>query len=138
MRTLVVGMCNPHSRDPKDALATWPRGSAGHRLWQVSGMALYAYSRAFERQNLVSGPFWVQREARKAAEELLCRVSGRRVVVLGSTAWATLGLPEGTSPVTLHGATWYKVPHPSGRCRAYNDPATRDAVGVLLRSLACA
>ncbi len=136
MRTLVIGMCNPHSRDPRDALATWPRGSAGHRLWQLSGMTLAAYARAHERVNLVSGPFWVQREARRAAEELLCRVSGRRVVVLGSTTWLTLGLPEGTWPVSHRGATWYKVPHPSGRCRAYNDPATREAVGYLLRSLA--
>jgi hypothetical protein len=62
------------------------------------------------------------------------RVSGR-VAVLGVEAWMALGLPpcrQWGRHVAAH-ATFYLLPHPSGRCRLYNKSANR----ARLRRLFC-
>jgi len=132
-RPILVGESNPHSPHPGDALLASPPGSAGNRLWlmalEASGMTLHAYERAFRRVNLCAQR-WSDRSAREGAEVLRRSFSkGDRVVLLGRRVQALMGEPPA-------GVTFYQVPHPSGRCRDYNDPKQRRRVGALLSELA--
>jgi hypothetical protein len=124
-RPILVGIDNPHSADPRRALMPMPTGSAGWRLWKLSGMPRPEYLRAFQRVNACDRPVIPP---------------GSRVVVLGREAWGALGLPFATPlcevevPVTRTRFTL--VPHPSGRNLWYNDEDNRQRVGDLLRGLA--
>lgn len=136
-KTILVGMNNPLSRDPRAALWPDPPGCAGHRLWTMlharCGCSPGEYARAFERVNLVVGREYDPRRARAAAERLSEEWAGRRVVVLGSAVRTAFRLPPVlATPVLSRGVTFRQLPHPSGRCRWYNDPKHRAVAGMLL------
>lgn len=136
-KTILVGMNNPLSDDPRAALWPDPPGCAGHRLW----MLLHArtkcgprtYVHGFERMNLVLARDFDPRAARLAADEFVRQYQGRRVVVLGAAVRTAFRLPPVlATPVLSRGVTFRQLPHPSGRCRWYNDPKHRAVAGMLL------
>ena len=152
MRTILLAMNNPVSSDPLHALFPYPPGCAGHRLWEMlreyaweveeRDVTRRAYIDGFERRNVLSARTWSRVEAREAGRMLLPELAGRRVVVLGVQTLGALGLdrlPWGrwsaASP-SLFGPheplAYCCLPHPSGRCREYNDPATRALAGRTL------
>lgn len=164
MRPVLLAMNNPLSSDPEHALYPWPEGCTGHRLWMMLttyaiewhsvALSQHDYLRAFERRNLLSRREWSARDARAAATELTPLLYLRRVVVLGAStakalelrrrewgAWTTAtdcdpGLFGNVKVVQLPKSFDYCVlPHPSGRCREYNDPAMRELAGRTLWEL---
>lgn len=151
-RAVICGMNNPHSSDPRHALAPHPSGVAGHRLWSMLAevrpdVSRVEYMRAFDRRNVLAGSRWSASEARAEAERsgLWATMQGRVVVLLGREVPRVLGLPR-TEPLEwvhqssglleTHGPErWTMVPHPSGLNHWYNDPIHRLAVGSLLEEL---
>ena len=133
MRPILLGMCSKTGK----ALLPSIRGgsSAADRLLAISGLTRSEFMAAFRRKNLLDGKEWDHREAARRAAAM--RFEGN-VVVLGKSAWRALGLPRSPffSEIATSAATFHLVPHPSGRCRAYNVSATRRATGRLLRRLA--
>ena len=70
---------------------------------------------------------------RAAAEKLVARLEGRTVIVLGAAVRDALRLPPVlVKPVVDRGVVFRQLPHPSGRCRWYNDPKHRKVAGLLL------
>jgi hypothetical protein len=123
-RTLILGLDNPHSSDPRAALLPRPKGSTGHRLFVLSGLPWSVYREAFERRNV--------RDGTTAAF-----LSNRTVIVLGREAWRILGLSRvdffkshWSSEIN---ATFVLVPHPSGLNRFYNRADNRRRIEALLR-----
>lgn len=135
-KTIIVGMNNPYSDDPELALWPSPLGCAGHRLWQMlrdrCQVTRSEYCRAFERVNLVTGD-WDRNEARCAAEARVEMWRNRRVILLGSAVRSAFRLPPLlVEPVLSRGVYFRQLPHPSGRCRWYNDPKNRAIAGMVL------
>lgn len=124
MRPILLGKDNPHSDDPGHALMPHPPGCAGHRLWKLTGLSRPDYLRAFERRNFCDDPY----------------IFERRVFVLGKAVWRAVPLPmvEWLETVRAYRSIWTLVPHPSGRCHLYNDPAMRKRVQeLLLGAISC-
>jgi hypothetical protein len=142
-KTIIIGMNNPLSTDPRYALFPAPEGCAGHRLWQMLQLAApdlvrMDYINGFERMNLVTGP-WSGRAGRDSAAELLRsgRLHSRRVILLGTEVWRAFSLPITVPACGTHvaGTTEFtRVPHPSGRNLWYNDINNRRRVGRLLEA----
>lgn len=150
MKTILLGMNNPQSEKPEHALYPYPAGCAGYRLWTMlqeasveSGLRMIdraAYMKGFDRMNLLNSREWSAKDARASATELAPTLDGRRVVICGMKTAKTLlrGLSDEQWGV------WYEcaglefkfdycvIPHPSGRCREYNDLEMRREVGELL------
>lgn len=145
-RPLLVGMNNPISLLPEHALYPAPDGCAGARLWRLleseTGAGMRDYLRAFERVNLVTGP-WDAGVARCAADDLQDsgRLRGRRVVLLGrevarAFAFGSLKYPvPWLNPLVGEGTIFYPLPHPSGRNTWYNSEDNRRAAAQLLAYL---
>lgn len=135
-KTILVGMNNPLSDDPRLALWPDPPGCAGYRLWKMmqrrTGASKGDYIRSFSRVNLVVGE-WNRHDARAAAEDMYVQYRGCRLVLLGSAVRIAFRLPPVlVRPVEHRGVTFRQLPHPSGRCRWYNDPRHRTVAGMLL------
>lgn len=91
------------------------------------------YLRAFRRQNVLD----VGRSPREVVRSI---PEGSTVVVLGQGVRQFLRdavrLPRVLiHPVEFSGRTWRQIPHPSGLCRFYNDPVSREIVALLLEEL---
>lgn len=141
-KPVLLAMNNPLSSDPDDALVPWPERCTGWRLWkmleEVAGATPEQYVAAFDRRNLVSGREWSAAAGREAAPTVLKELAGRTVLVLGAATIECLKLER-------HGPGWYApgprgvsygwLPHPSGRCLWYNDPANRRLASMVLASL---
>lgn len=129
-RPLILGLDNPHGAgealDPRS-----PPGHAGRRLFELSGIELDEYLEAFERRNVCDVdrvyPYYGS-----------AAFGDRTVVALGNAAWMKIHLPAAGffSSFELGNSRFIKIPHPSGRCRFYNDPANRARVRRLLRRVA--
>jgi hypothetical protein len=119
-----------HEQNPRKergvALSPDDPGSAGQRLFEMSGLSAFTYLNAFVRVNVEDRPLIP---------------SGARVIVLGREAWNLLGL-------ILMKVNWFEtvdlpvsrmrltlIPHPSGLCRLYNDPANRERVRKLFEEV---
>lgn len=138
MRPILLGMNNPHSTDPTKALLPTPNGSAGHRLWKLSGYPEEQYLFKYERVNLVNEIKWEPVSAKAAAVKFSTGLSSRTVVVLGFETWKMFGFPA-ISPcdsIGVDSSTFYFVPHPSGRNLWYNEDGNQKKVRELLRRLA--
>lgn len=143
MRPVVLGMNNPHSDDPEDALSPTFRGSAGRRLYQMIRESDPTVSEAdylccLDRRNLVSEGDWSNAHARVFATDMVTSLQGRWVVMLGSLVPSALGLKHDGKWYQWHdgkGLTFCVVPHPSGLNRLYNDAGYRRQTGTLLVSL---
>lgn len=148
-RPVLVGMNNPYGGDPAYALYPLPERATGWRLWQmleseVPGAGMTEYRDAFDRRNLLVGP-WRNRDALPAADAMRGDLCGRTVVLLGAKVRAAFRLPATAcgsesrehveAPPELRFTHLHWVPHPSGLCHWYNDPANRRRVAVLLSRL---
>jgi hypothetical protein len=137
-RPVLVGMNNPMSDDPAHALYPLPLGCAGSRLWEMlaeeTGATRQQYLRAFERVNLVVGP-WSRAAARVGAAQLSARLAGRTAILLGAQVRDAFGhSPTGDvlAPYQVDGTLFYQLPHPSGRNLWYNHEANRRRAGQVL------
>lgn len=135
MKPLLIGMNNPLG--PDYPLFPAPVGCTGYRLWKMlegeTGATRSEYLGAFERTNLVEGREWNMRRARENVPAMLERMRGRHAVIVGSATYSAFG--SALHPYSRH-FLWrdsddllcpfrYALfPHPSGRNRYYNDPAT--------------
>jgi len=135
---LLVGEDNPYTDVPEMALHPDLKGAAGSRLALILETPPAAFAAAFARVNLCSGG-WDRAAAEAAADALFKEqaLSGQPTVLLGARVcrafWLEfrpfstfeaerwLGL-EGGEALTMRGAI---LPHPSGRCRIWNEPANR-------------
>lgn len=132
-RVFLVGEHNPHGADPRLALHPRPPNGAGGRLRRLLGMSEREYLRTFERRNLLSELPWRAADARRAARRVLAETArGDRLVLLGAKVAAAFGVAFRTNiylprfvqlswPPNFVGRTVLVLPHPSGRCRVYND-----------------
>ena len=123
---VLVGEFNPHSLRIRDALAPRPPGCAGWRLARMMGMNSAEYLAAFDRRNLLASATWSAPAARDAAADLEAEFPDRDLILLGAKVAAAFGLAGRTwervrrpGPVPAH---FLVLPHPSGRCRAWNEP----------------
>lgn len=130
MRPILIGIDNPHSKDPAMALHPRPAGCSGWRLWRMLCDRLRVseqqYLRAFDRRNLSDGERPI--------------LPGSTVVLLGEEVWRGVRVRYDIPRLLIHpqvrcGVTWRQVPHPSGRCLFYNDPAQRALVSLMLAEL---
>lgn len=142
-RPVLVGMNNPLSSDPRYALAAFPQGVTGHRIYQMlherTGCTRAAYMRAFDRRNALTARRWDVNEARRESGDLMSRLAGRRVCVLGRDTLNALYLRGTVRPLEWQehdqGAQWCYMPHPSGLNLWYNDEVNKIAVGMRLEQL---
>lgn len=130
-RPLLVGESNPYGTDPEFALYPDPQGCAGWRLAvEILGLHRAAYLRAFERTNLCSEGAWSTRAARDAAASIRLQRAQAPIVLLGARVANAFGLPYEpftetrlSNPFTSTPTTrFFLLPHPSGRCRLWNQP----------------
>lgn len=143
MRPVILGMNNPLSLKPEHALFPYPPGCTGHRILEmlrtrVPDVSRSQYLGAFDRRNLLTAREWCAGDAKLAAVAFLqtMRDTGRVVLVLGEGPRHALGIPKLlVHPQEYWGVTWRQLPHPSGRCRWYNDPACRGVAALLLEEL---
>jgi hypothetical protein len=134
---LLVGELNPHGADPRHALFPYPAGSAGGRLCRkVLGLEPREYLKGFSRTNLCVGR-WSDRAAHGAALAIreAAELDGRKVVLLGLKVCTAFGLLY--DPFTVKSAAGRLpvavLPHPSGRCRTWNDPGAYERARAVLR-----
>jgi len=139
-RAILVGEDNPHSVDPRYALYPYPPNCAGHRLQdKVLGVGLSEYLGAYRRVNLCEGR-WRAAAAREKAGEILRDCRELPLVLLGAKVAAAFG--QDFRPFTVR---WLEVggrfvtvavllPHPSGRCRVWNDPGSYERARGAMRS----
>ena len=139
IRPILLAMNDPRSSSPRHALYPYPNGCIGWRLWQLLcrrvRVSRLEYLEAFDRRNLVTGP-WSMKRARREAKHLQSTLKGRTIILLGDGPRRAFGLPRLLlHPQTIAGVTWRQIPHLSGRNRFYDDPMQADLVAMLLESL---
>lgn len=151
----LVGEQNPYSSWQRNGhkydLYDEPANATGARLrtkiLDVSPAIYYDEARFIRRNLLDKGERWTVRNAREAAELLRREIDRAPTVLLGAKVAAAFGLD--TAPFVEHsilfgyqmGPTPWRVlvlPHPSGLCRAWNQPGAferaRAAVAALEKS----
>ena len=148
MKPWLIGESNPWQAPGEDPdhvfdLYPLPEHASGGRLARILGMSRTEYLRAFNRRNLLAGP-WREAAARLEAARLTRETGVAPLILLGAKVARAFGL-TGTAPwqslrVAPQGRTLVTLPHPSGRCRAWGDPnasaRARALVLPLLESLA--
>lgn len=146
---VVVGELNPYGADPRYALYDEPASSAGGRLRRlVFGLRRVSYFRHTQRLNLCTGA-WDDAAARVAAGDVWRSCVGETtVVLLGRKVARSFGL-DWAAPFSQHrvGAVeggllradavlrYVVLPHPSGRCRAWNEVGSFERARGLLREV---
>src|SRR5262245_52125885 len=126
---MIIGPCNPYSTDPRDAFTARYDNTSGFRLYKLMCMASPVSRRefdsGFDRRNLCTIE-WNAEKAQIKAQQMRPWMAGRKVLVLGEDTRRCFRLPKILiHPVHQDGAEWRCLPHPSGRCRWYNDPNNR-------------
>lgn len=131
-RLIIIGQDPGPGRDGTTPLAWVPAGCAGHRLQEMSGLTRYEY-RSVARVNLCAtqadDPGAAGRRERAQTVERF--LPGRIAVLLGRRVCEAFGIskirpwfsavkmrPDRLGPHL----TLVPHPHPSGRCRGWNDP----------------
>jgi len=121
------------SGDPRHLLAgPCFRRLAERVLWPGHPRAWVLYLTTFLRCNVVSrvlppGGSWPSVEAREGASEILRATRGLLpLVLLGRRAADAFRLPA-SQPIPGAWKSGIILPHPSGRCRMWNDPEVVDA-----------
>jgi hypothetical protein len=145
---LLVGEDNPQSSAPEDALYPYPIGCAGHNFAENIADVGMARHLATWRTNLCN-PAWSAKAAAERARQLVVAdgVPWRTIVMLGVKVARAFGsglkmynglsyvfepftsgrvlhrVRENSSPAKadLDWITLVSLPHPSGRCRVWND-----------------
>lgn len=128
---IIIGLHNPHedcdALDPK-------RGTAGARLWQMSGLPIDYYMK-IRRVNLVvngSDP-----HVSAAALERWLKGSYADVMLLGCEVWQSFFEEKIAAFKFVERETvrFYYVPHPSGRNRYYNNKRSQTRLRALFAEL---
>lgn len=149
MKTVIIGMNNPYSGDPRYALYPHPENSAGARLCamflteskrQNKLTDKRDYIDGFERMNLVDTPTWDAVSAKVRGRDIKKLLVGRRVIICGVSVLTFLNLyrhewlvwSERPRDLLEDTFDYVLIPHPSGRCREYNDPEVCRQVGMIL------
>lgn len=137
-RPLLVGEQNPYGADERYALWPDPKGCAGWRLChKVFGMGETQYLRVFDRTNLCNGP-WTLEEARRKAQVIAGRRHGP-LILLGAKVCQAFNLPYAPFSVQTSflgpDRAIYILPHPSGRCRTWNEPDAAERARKLIAPL---
>ena len=142
-RVLLVGEANPYGGDPSYALFPRPKNCAGWNLcYRILGISDHDYLRLFERRNLchrywtVTGGDVGMRKIISESRLPVFVLFGRKV----ATAWARacghcvykpFAIENGPrQPAVLF------LPHPSGRCRAWNRPGAYQRARIALLEIA--
>lgn len=115
MKTLLVGEVRPEGYrgdlDPRDV------GSAGERMCTILGLTIEEYLDRFDRVNLCRKVWdkdaaWVE-AARVEAERRA------KIVLLGRKVQAAFDMDD--APLFSTWGRYVLLPHPSGKCRVWND-----------------
>lgn len=124
---LIVGESNPYGNEDYLSLYPVPSNSAGGRLCRIIlGMTPRQYLDSFERANLVVGDKWSAAAARERAQQLSRERPPTRIVLLGAKVCEAFGQQLGDFEWVVNaptGHSFLRLPHPSGRCRVWNDPS---------------
>ena len=140
-RALLVGEANPLHVDQAFALWPEPSGSSGWRLChRVFKISRTQYLGRFDRVNLCTTE-WIDRQGRERAQDIL-ELRRTSVILLGAKVARSFGI--GFKPFSAvgwdadgHSTTLYTLPHPSGLCREWSDPASftraRELLAEVLR-----
>jgi len=117
-------------------------GPTGRNLCAIAGWDWDEYLRA-DRRNVfdLRVATWNSSAARKHALDIAMEVQGTRILLLGARVAEAFGVLD----VPNYWWTWRRVgypdllmariPHPSGRCRAWNDPSERAWARLFLEGL---
>jgi hypothetical protein len=132
-RVLLVGELNPYGSRPELALYHLPRGASGDRLRTYLGLTDVAYHR-LEKVNLCGGG-WEPGWARLAALDVLRRAEHDVLVLLGARVRDAFGGPVFFASARRRDCALVSLPHPSGRCRLWNDLANVERAVAAMRSL---
>lgn len=150
MNPLLVGLHNPISNHPRDALLPFPPGSTGWRLWMMMReiephLVRGIFIDGFDRRNLWRGNDLPSGEGSTAA----FRAEGRiiydaclrrdDVILLGVRVWSAVVdrmPPDWFTAKELDGVRFWRIPKPSIRNVIYNSRSARILVGQLLLDLA--
>ncbi len=162
MRTLLVGLDNPHSGDPKHALSPLPAGATGGRIVEfiqenLTEYTVRDYLRDFDRVNLYPSKAAATGKGATKLDRLMAKwcliysvASGHQNIVLfGNRVRSAFSdiVELADEPVlncqTIdadwltkgHRITFYTMPHPSGRNRWYNDKRNQLLVADRLANL---
>lgn len=127
-RVLVVGELNPFGADPKFALFHRPRQSSGNRLRCILGLNDFQYMKMLDKVNLCTGR-WSQSSAGESASEILDKLELCKyevVILLGAKVRKAFGKAAPTKffssrSLPLSEVKMVSIPHPSGRCRVWNE-----------------
>lgn len=134
----IIGEAPGPNTSPKLPLFPLPPRSAGGRLIAYSRIAPAQYLGAFLRRNLFRTlpRAWDRADARINAERLMAELRLRgitRVILLGTKVGAAFDVPDLWSHGHAMSVELVTIPHPSGRCRVYNDVAAQRRAGAMLR-----
>lgn len=148
-QVVAVGEVNPFGSDPYFALYHLPRTSSGNRLRIIMGLSDADYLKRVQRINLCSGT-WDRVQALVAADDLIMRNPGT-CVLLGARVRRVFEIAlnkKWTSSSSLAEWGWRSfslynlplrivcLPHPSGRCRSWNDSGTYERARRVLSEAA--
>jgi len=144
MRPWLIGEMNPHQKSGEDPshkydLYPLPRGASGHRLCKlVLDMEMTTYMRSFIRRDLITWKKWSVPQARKAASVVWAESKGAPLILLGAKVSAAFGFAYEPFTFVKRDAVVGDrriliIPHPSGLCRAWDEPlAFRRARALVL------
>jgi hypothetical protein len=130
MKPMILGMVkNDASKEVLD-----PMYGSGRRLVAIVGRRVFD---EYDRMNMLDGNTWRTFGARRRANEVIKKLEGRKVMVLGADVWDALRLPpcQHFQAVDKYGSKWYRVPHPSGLNIMYNDKAVRAQTRDLFKAV---
>lgn len=123
MKALIVGEAPSRTGDPRLVL----RGRAGRFLEQLAGLEEGQLPQAADLMNLLDlypGERFPFSKAKARADHIR-RLSYDRIVLLGRNVIKCFGIDEKASLLSLVNKderSYLLMPHPSGRCRVWNDP----------------
>jgi len=124
VKPLLVGELNPYGSDPRYALYPMPERSAGGRLCKILGLTMREYLSRFDRTNLCTGE-WKLQAAREAAWNLSVAVKeSRPIILLGVKVCTAFTLEYAPFTKVTDNDEFYILPHPSGKCRTWNNPSS--------------
>ena len=150
-RIILIGLNNPLSEKPGDALAPFPSlHPSGHKLFEMlrevdQHFTLDDYFESFERYNLWPGrdlpvgsgtTALLRREGRRLLR--ICVKSTRCVVCFGSQVWSSVVMrtpPSWFEYQFKMGSQFWYLPNPSIRNRLYNDHERRHRTAQVLLNL---
>lgn len=130
MKPLIVGEM-PNGSDPGPVFA---RGSSGRRMADLLGAPAHIVA---DTVNLFAEPVdrWLWAVARDHADDLWWGTPHGTVIAAGRRVADAFGIDQWLTWEHRGARRIAAIPHPSGRCRWWNDPANVDAARMFLREI---